>query len=256
MNLGWSERPRLSARPPRPNVAVENRRDMRGLLRLPILAAAAGLGEYSDETQWEEKSGFIAATTDDLEVVFVTLDEAKRKCAASHRCEAITHRVDAVDSDGRAHFYLKAGKSVSESDRSWVSHIKRAAGLMDVVFTNPFPFPLELCWVDMAAAATPMCYGAAAARSDRNLTSFAGHHFVSKRLVWTDTASPPAGGGLVEVDGRMRAQIWESPLRLRDDGAHAQGLNASATRTLRVHNALEHPVEVRAATIPLSHSLS
>ncbi len=226
---------------------------MRGVL-LPLLAAAVGLGAYSEETQWEEKPGFIAATTDDLDVVFVTLDDAKRRCAANHRCEAITHRIDAVDSEGRAHFYLKAGKSVAESDRSWASHIKRAAGLMDVVFTNPFPFPLELCWVDMTAAATPMCYGAAAARSERNLTSFAGHHFVSKRLVWTGTAPP--GGGPIEVDGRVRAQVWESPLR--PDGAHgsAHGLNSSATATLRVHNALEHPVEVRAAMVPLSLTLS
>ena len=43
---------------------------MRGVL-LPLLAAPVGLGAYSEETQWEEKAGFIAATTDDLDVVHV-----------------------------------------------------------------------------------------------------------------------------------------------------------------------------------------
>ena len=82
----------------------------------------------SNEATWEEELGFIGATTDDVETGHMTLHQAKQRCASNSRCEAITHRKDSVDAEGKAHFYLKAGKQVSGSDRTWLSFLKRPAG--------------------------------------------------------------------------------------------------------------------------------
>ena len=101
-----------------------------------VLAAAAQAAPAHDtddadpSTLWDEKSGFIGATTADVESGHMTLAEAKRRCASSSQCEAITHRNAELKADpgGTAFFYLKAGKQVSESDRTWTSFVKKPAG--------------------------------------------------------------------------------------------------------------------------------
>lgn len=62
--------------------------------------------------------------------------------------------------------------------------VKRPAGLMDVTFHNPLSIPLELCWFALEGGAEPACYGTVAPGGAKNLSSYAGHHFVLKQLAW------------------------------------------------------------------------
>ena len=96
--------------------------------------------------------------------------------------------------EGEDHVYFKPDTTVAENDKSWASFVKRPAGLMDVSFKNDLPFPLELCWIDMVGTASPACYGTVACcGGTKNMSSFAGHNFVLKRLVWSLPAAAAAG---------------------------------------------------------------
>jgi hypothetical protein len=215
-------------------------------MRLKAVALAIGVAHAGEEAAWEDKAGFIGATTADVESGHMTLVEAKRRCASSSRCEAITHRNAELKADpgGTAFFYLKAGKQVSESDRTWTSFVKKPVGLLDINFHNPFDFPLELCWVDITGAVAPVCYGSAAPRAARSLSSFDGHHFVAKRLVWSASASDAARvTGALPISSRLSAQQWETPPRQLPSRA-----DSGEAPAVRVRNTLALPVEVCSGT--------
>ena len=91
------------------------------------LAVASASLEYSEDTQWTTKQGFIPGTKADVATGFWTISEAQRQCAAKGECVAITFRGSADDT-GAAHMYLKADSTVAESDKTWTSFIKRPAG--------------------------------------------------------------------------------------------------------------------------------
>uniref|UniRef100_A0A7S4B8A8 C-type lectin domain-containing protein n=1 Tax=Chrysotila carterae TaxID=13221 RepID=A0A7S4B8A8_CHRCT len=200
------------------------------------------LSEYSEETKWNVKQGFIPGTKADVDTGFMTLQQAKDMCAARGDCLAITYR-GAIDDVGPMHVYLKGDTTVAESDKSWTSLIKRPAGLMDVNMYNPFSFPLELCWVELSGGVAPICYGAAAPKSTKNLSSFAGHHFVSKRLVWSASIGGSGGEEALRVREELRGYEWDHPYS-RPVAARRAAHADAAPRKLTVRNELAHPVEV------------
>ena len=166
----------------------------------------------AEVSEWEEVDGYIPATDNDIHTGHLTLDEAKLHCDQLSGCVAITYRAT-PDAAGRVWAYLKGGKTVHGSDKRWKSLIKQPAGLMRIRIHNPFEFAVEVCWVDSSARVPPICYGTASAHSRLNLSSYEGHHFVSKRLVWTATASGGGGGGETHnLDVReaiMAAHGWD-----------------------------------------------
>ena len=122
---------------------------------------------------------------------------------------------------------------------------------MDVNFFNPFTFPLEMCWVALEGGVAPVCYGSAAPQATKNMSSYAGHHFVSKRLIWTATqggakqrvagesaAEPRSSSGLLSINSRLEAYSWDH----RWFQPSAEG--APPPARLRVRNPLPFPVEV------------
>ena len=155
----------------------------------------------NDVATWTTKLGFIPGTKTDVEVGFMTVEEGKRRCELIGECAAITFR-DAPDVKGNVHVYLKADSTVSESDKTWTSMIKRPAGLMDVLFHNPLSIPLELCWVAIEGGAKPSCYGTVAAGSTKNLSSYDGHHFVLKRTAWSSSVADVIGASEVPITAR------------------------------------------------------
>ena len=166
---------------------LSSRMRRRWLCCLAAVAGVAGVSAEADDvdrTTYEMKLGFIPGTKPDVDTGFLTLDEAKLACEKKSACLAFTYR-SAPETKERVHVYLKADSTVAESDKSWTSYVKRPAGLMDVTFANGLPFPLELCWIDMVGTAAPACYGTmACCGGTKNMSSFAGHNFVLKRLVW------------------------------------------------------------------------
>jgi hypothetical protein len=155
---------------------------------LHVIAAVAG----EDVATWTTKPGFIPGTKSDVETGFMTVEEGKRRCAARNDCLAITFR-DVPDVVGKVHVYLKPDSTVSDSDKTWTSMIKRPAGLMDVNFYNPLTIPLELCWIAIEGGAKPACYGTVAPGSNKNMSSFDGHHFILKRMAWSSSVSDVLG---------------------------------------------------------------
>lgn len=65
---------------------------------------------------WTVKPGFIPATKPDVDAGFMTVEEAKQRCAMKHDCLAITFR-DSPDAQGRINIFLKSDATVSESDK-------------------------------------------------------------------------------------------------------------------------------------------
>ena len=154
------------------------------------------------------------------------------------------------------HVYLKADSTVAESDKTWSSFVKRPAGLMDVNFVNELAFPLELCWIDLVGSASPVCYGTVQPSSSKNMSSFAGHTFVLKRLMWSATAAAAAASSTgaasdeIQIVPRQRAHEWESASSLahRDHpGASAGGSGSASLPTLQARNRLSQPAEVCSA---------
>ena len=133
-------------------------------MRRRLLAALAALAAVdvacndgsAEETRYDMKPGFIPGTKDDVATGHMTLDEGKRRCTAEPKCTAITYH-GKPDASGQVFVYLKADTSVAEADKTWTSYIKVPAGLMDISFSNPFEFPLELCWVDLTSRSAPIC---------------------------------------------------------------------------------------------------
>ena len=133
-----------------------------GLLLLLVGLALDGrctaIDVDEDRTTYEVKLGFIPGTKPDVDTGFMTVDQAKVACEKKSECLGFTMR-EAPDVKGSVHVYFKADTSVTESDKTWSSFVKRPAGLMDVTFSNNLTFPLELCWIDMVGTAAPVCYG-------------------------------------------------------------------------------------------------
>ena len=211
--------------------------DMQPPLLLALVLAA---NDGSDETRWDMKLGFIPGTKDDVWTGHVTLEAGKLKCVEDARCTAITYR-GRPDAAGQLFVYLKADTTVSESDKTWVSYVKVPAGLMDVSFSNPFDFPLELCWVDLTAAVAPVCYGSVAPMGEHNMSSFASHNFITKRLAWTASAAavaadaadaadaPSEEARAVIVSKHMSGHEWETPAPMRAVAAAGGAVNAEAS---------------------------
>ena len=85
---------------------------------------------------------------------------------------------------------------------------------MDISFSNPFEFPLELCWVDLTSRSAPICYGTVAPSGEYNMSSFAGHSFITKRLAWSAAASTAAAatsGGAEAVPSTPAHATTTSP---------------------------------------------
>ena len=219
------------------------------LLIVALAFATASGDDDIDVTKWEVKGGFIPGTKDDVEVGWMTVEKAKDRCAQLSECLAITYR-GARDLETEAHIYLKRDSTVAENDKTWTSMVKRPAGLMDVNFINNLTFPLELCWIDMIGTASPVCYGTVQAGTSKNMTSFATHNFVLKRLVWSLTAAAAAStsvdGGALPITARQRAHEWEAPLFPLEAASQA----ADSTPTLdsfEVVNRLSQPAEICSA---------
>ena len=240
------------------------------LLGAALLAIVAG----DDVTTYDVKSGFIPGTKPDVDNKFLTVEAAKKHCEKNPDCLAFTIHGPATTKEA-VWVYFKGDVTVAEADKSWSSFIKRPAGLMDVQFSNRLDFALELCWVDMVGSAQPICYGTVAPGAWRNMTSFAGHNFVLKRLVWSVSASAaappvvPLDGGLaagssddstlagagtavaqVEIATRQRAHEWDTrgvPLASSMRAPGKDGANGGAAPLLpAIHlvNRLSQPAEV------------
>ena len=245
------------------------------VVALLLLSAAAAFDDDVDVTRWDIKSGFVPGTKDDVETGFMTVEAAKKRCEQLAACLAITYR-DKADVKTEVHVYLKQDSTVSETDKTWTSMVKRPAGLMDVNFINELAFPLELCWLDLIGSAAPVCYGTVQPGSSKNMTSYAGHNFVLKRLVWSLTASAAAlasgamGGAVspqlaralasggeqkIAITARQRAHEWESPLALTSSSnggsrgvlAAASASDTTALAPLQLVNRLSQPAEVCSA---------
>ena len=109
-----------------------------------MLAVIAASVLSDDVTTYDVKLGFIPGTKPDVDSGFMTVADAKKRCEQNGQCLAFTFR-EAPDVQGSVHVYFKQDTTVSESDKSWASFVKRPAGLMDVNFINQLAFPLELC---------------------------------------------------------------------------------------------------------------
>ena len=135
-----------------------------------------------------------------------------------------------------------ADTTVAESDKTWASYTKVPAGLMDISFSNPFEFPLELCWVDLTAGVSPICYGTVAPSGEYNMSSFAGHNFITKRLAWTAAASTAAaavadGGGPLRVSKQLSGHEWETPAPASLTAASTADISSSTATTTRLATA-------------------
>ncbi|KAL1527170.1 hypothetical protein AB1Y20_015850 [Prymnesium parvum] len=209
-----------------------------------MLAAVVAVLADEETATWTTKPGFIPGTKPDVETGFMTVDEAKHRCAMRHECLAITFR-EAADVKGKLHIYLKADSTVSESDRTWTSMVKRPAGLMDVSFFNPLPIPLELCWIALEGGARPACYGTVAPGAAKNMSSFSGHHFVLKQLAWSARAADVLHArGDVPIAERLRAHEWETPASLRADAPPPPAAPPPPPLSVSLRNTLSKPVEV------------
>ena len=225
-----------------------------------VVAHATAAADDDNVAKWTVKGGFIPGTKDDVETGFMTVAAAKKRCEQLSKCVAITFHAKA-DVETEVHVYLKQDSTVSETDKAWTSMVKRPAGLMDVNFMNELAFPLELCWIDLVGSAPPICYGTVQPGSSKNLSSYAGHNFVLKRLVWSLTAPAAAlataasasadpevarllaasdsegeesgggggGGGPIAITARQRAYEWESPLALTGGGAEVAQMASITT---------------------------
>jgi len=245
---------------------------MRLVRALAVVAALSGaVADDDDVTRWDFKAGFIPGTKDDVEAGFMTIDAAKNRCAQLADCLAITFRAPA-DSVEPVYAYLKRDSTVAETDKTWSSLVKRPAGLMDVNYINQLAFPLELCWIDLIGTAAPVCYGTVQPGSSKNMTSFASHNFVLKRLVWSLTAGSAAlsvggsearlaaalGGGApreskVAITARQRALEWEAPLTRH--AAAPPAPDAAKLPPIKLVNQLPQPAEVCSAPLWASRLL-
>lgn len=246
-----------------------------------VVTHATAAADDDNVAKWTVKGGFIPGTKDDVETGFMTVAAAKKRCEQLSKCVAITFHAKA-DVDTEVHVYLKQDSTVSETDKAWTSMVKRPAGLMDVIFMNELAFPLELCWIDLVGSVPPICYGTVQPGSSKNLSSYAGHNFVLKRLVWSLTAPAAAlataasasadpqvarllaaldsegdesgggggGAGPIAITARQRAYEWESPLALTGGGgaevAHMEFVttNAAASATPAVTTRASVAVEL------------
>ena len=221
---------------------IMRRRRLTALLSPPSRPRRRG---DADRTTYDVKLGFIPGTKPDVDTG-ADVEQAKRACEA-RQCLAFTFR-DAPDVAGGVHVYLKADTTVAENDKSWSSFIKRPAGLMDVNFFNRLDFPLELCWIDMVGSAAPICYGTVQPGGSKNMSSFAGHNFVLKRMVWshagpstsrtvsledddglttrggsTGAGDQPASGRTSGIGRRVGAPCWRLRRRRRPQRWRAGG---------------------------------
>ena len=229
------------------------------ILLLPTQALA---DDDVDKTTYELKLGFIPGTKPDVGTGFMTVDEAKLACEKKADCRAFTFKA-APDIKEKVHIYMKEDSTVAETDKTWSSYIKRPAGLMDVEFRNDLAYTLELCWIDMIGSAAPACYGSVAGGGGtKNLSSFAGHNFVLKRLVWSLPASAATakgtdaggGGATIAIAARQRGHEWESLATSGPADADAASTTA-ATTTLTATNMLTQPAEVCSAPLWASRLL-
>lgn len=227
-----------------------------------VAGGQAGAIDDDEVTKWDTKGGFIPGTKDDVETGWMTVDKAKDRCARLSECLAVTFR-GAAEVTEPVFAYLKRDTTVAEADKTWTSMIKRPAGLMDVNFINQLAFPLELCWIDLVGTAAPICYGTVQPSSSKNMSSFAGHNFVLKRLVWSLIATSAArglagasgvggaaeesrsGDGALPITARQRAHEWEAPLFL--SAASASEPSAHPLEPVKLVNKLTQPAEVCSA---------
>ena len=220
---------------------------------------------------WKFKQGFVSVTRDDLEVAFVSIAEGKQRCERMPRCAAITFR--SGPAAGQALWiYLKAEATVTEGDGAWASYVKQPAGLLDVHFDNELGRQLDVCWVDVGGRAAPSCYGAVRPWSSKSLSSFVGHYFVMKRLLWrsefrrvcvpTATGVQPAGAVLHSDSWGGRAAVVAhsvsgAPFTVHNSHEQAVELCTGARWSTRLQHADVPPdIEVCHGVAPSSGSLT
>ena len=224
---------------------------------LLLAACFAAAVDDVDRTTYETKLGFIPGTKPDVDTQFVTVEQAKLICERKAECLAFTFKA-APDVKEKIHVYFKQDTTVAENDKSWASFVKRPAGLMDVSFKNDLPFPLELCWIDMVGTASPACYGTVACcGGTKNMSSFAGHNFVLKRLVWSLPAAAAAGAATTAstdaakakplvIAARQRGHEWEGMGAVYGE-ANSSATSVPMSKALTALNTLSQPAEVCSA---------
>ena len=167
------------------------------------------------------------------------------------------------------HLHLKPEATVSESDKSWTTLIKIPAGLMDVQWHNGVSDPIELCWFDAAGAVDPICYGTITPGAVYKLSTYEGHHFVAKRLVWAATAGDVSTKPAHELEGvksiltanvseLLSAGSWDTPW-----WGDLPAKRSLTPLRMVLHNPLNFPVEICTgpkelsrllfSTVPASH---